>query len=196
MRRREFLGLLGGAAALAARSACAAARAHASHWRAHAHDSRRAGRAGPPCGVPARDAGGGLEGRPQPADRNPLERRRCRAPAQKCGGARRAQPGRNPGRARPDRGDAAAGEPHRADRVRADRRSGWLRRRQQHVATGRQRHRLPPVRLRPERKMARAAQGGRAAGQARGRPPRILEPAPGPGSGLSSRPSRGRPGWS
>ena len=35
MRRREFITLLGGVAALAARGAGAAAGADAAHWRAH-----------------------------------------------------------------------------------------------------------------------------------------------------------------
>ena len=34
MKRREFITLLGGAAAMAARGACAAGRAHAAHRRA------------------------------------------------------------------------------------------------------------------------------------------------------------------
>ena len=42
----------------------------------------------------------GWDGRPQRADRHPLERRRSRAPAQRRGGIGRARPGRHPGRRR------------------------------------------------------------------------------------------------
>ena len=44
MKRREFITLLGGAAAVAARSARAAGRADAAGRRADVHDARRAGR--------------------------------------------------------------------------------------------------------------------------------------------------------
>ena len=47
MRRREFITLLGGAAALAARGARAAARADAAHRRAHGPSRGRSGRTGP-----------------------------------------------------------------------------------------------------------------------------------------------------
>ena len=53
MRRREFITLLGGAAALAARGARAAGRAGAAHRRAHARSRGRCGISGPHRGVPA-----------------------------------------------------------------------------------------------------------------------------------------------
>ena len=49
---------------------------------------------------------------------------------------------------------------------------------------------------RSERKMARAAQGGRAAGLASGRIPRFRHHRLGLANGLSSRPSRAQTGWS
>ena len=57
-----------------------------------------------------------------------------------------------------DCGVAATGNPHRADRIRAGRRSGrrWLRR--EPGAAGRQRHRFYLLRIRHEREMAGAAQ--------------------------------------
>ena len=82
----------------------------------------------PRRGIPARTAGGGLGGRPQFADREPLERRRCRAPAQECGGIGRTQPRRRswPAPARP-LSTLQQASTHRADRVRAGHRSGRLR---------------------------------------------------------------------
>ena len=53
MRRREFITLLGGAAALAARGARAAGRADAAHRRAPARSRGRSGISGPPRGVPS-----------------------------------------------------------------------------------------------------------------------------------------------
>ena len=51
-----------------------------------------------------------------------------------------------------NRGAVAAGDPHRADRVRAGRRSGRRRFRREPGAAGRQRHRVYCVRIRPERR--------------------------------------------
>ena len=62
-----------------------------------------------------------------------------------------------------ERGAVAAGDPHRADRVRAGHRSGRRRLCREPGAAGRQRHRVHPVRIRHEREMAGAAQGDRAA---------------------------------
>ena len=74
MKRREFISLLGGAAALAARGARAAGRADAAHWHAHARSRRRCGISSPRWGVPAGPAAIGLDHRPQCADRYPLGR--------------------------------------------------------------------------------------------------------------------------
>ena len=139
-------------AAAANRRARAGARA--ARRRAHACGLRRTGSAAPRRGVPARTAGSGLGGRPQRADRHPLERGRCRAPAQRCGGIGRARPGRHPGRCRRDHSGAATGEPHRADRVRPRPRPGRRRLCREPGAARRQRHRLYPVRIQLEREMA------------------------------------------
>jgi hypothetical protein len=56
-------------------------------------------------------------------------------------------------------GAAAAGDPHRADRVPARRRSGRCRPRRQPGPAGRQRHWFPVVRIRHEREMAGVAHG-------------------------------------
>ena len=74
---------------------------------------------GPHRGVPAGAAAIGLDRRPQRADRLSLGRGRCRAHSQICGGIGRARAGRHPGRRRPAVAAVAAGDPHRADRVRA-----------------------------------------------------------------------------
>ena len=63
-------------------------------------------------------------------------------------------------------------------------------------AAGRQRHRLPPVRIRPERKMAGAAQGDRTAGQACGRAAGIRYQRLGRTVGRDPGVSHVRPGWS
>ena len=127
---------------MAARGAGAAARADAAHRRAHEPGRGRSGRTGPHRGVPAGAAGIGL-------DRS----------AATCGstiaGARAmptafANTRRNWSRSRRTSSwpgsatvaAAAAGNPHRADRVRARRRSGRRRLRRQPGAAGRQRHRF------------------------------------------------------
>ena len=118
MRRREFITLLGGAAALAARGA-----------RAAAERMRRIGvlmtvAADDPEGQ-ARIAAflqglqqlGWTDGRNVRIDYS-LGRGRCRRRSQIRGGIGRARAGRHPGRWQRDRGGVAAGDPHRADRVR------------------------------------------------------------------------------
>ena len=60
------------------------------------------------------------------------------------------------------RGGVAAGDPHRADRVRQCRRPGRRRLCREPGTAGRQRHRFYAVRIQHERKMAGAAQGDRA----------------------------------
>ena len=62
--------------------------------------------------------------------------------AQIRGGIGRARAGCHPGQWPRDRGGVAAGDPHRADRVRDCHRSGRRRLRRQPGAAGRQRHRL------------------------------------------------------
>ena len=86
-----------------------------------------------------------------------------------------------------DRGAVAAGDPHRADRVRSRRRSGRRRLRRKPGAAGRQRHRLHRLRIRHEREMAGTAQRDRAGRDASGGPsgPRQL-----PRDSASSPPSR------
>ena len=86
-----------------------------------------------------------------------------------------------------DRGAVAAGDPHRADRVRDRRRSGRRRLRRQPGAAGRQRHRLHAVRIQLEREMAGAAQADRAGRDASGGPS-------GSRHSLRHRPVRRHPG--
>ena len=69
----------------------------------------------------------------------------CRRHSQTRGGIGRARAGRHSGPWRRGRGAVAAGDPHRADRVPGRRRSGRRRLRRQLGAAGRQRHRFHAV---------------------------------------------------
>ena len=144
MRRREFITLLGGAAAawpLAARAQQAERmRRIGVLMPAAADDAEFQARIG---GVPA-GAGSNWAG---PIGRNVrIDIRWAGANAdrhsQTRGGTGRARAGRHPGPWQPDRRAVAAGDPHGADRVPACRRSGRRRLRRQPGAAGRQRHRL------------------------------------------------------
>ena len=154
---------------MAARGAGAAGRAGAAHRRAHVLDRRRCGRTGPPRGVRTGAEAIGLERRPQPAHRHPLGHGRRHSQAR--GGIGRARAGRPRGCDRHrNRGAVAAGDPHRADRVRDCHRPGRRRFRREPGTAGRQRDRVHDLRIQHERKMAGAAQGDRAPRDAGGGP--------------------------
>ena len=96
---------------------------------------------------------------------------------------------------RRDRGAVAAGDPHRADRVRA-----WssIRSAPASSRAWRGRAATPPasrVRIRHEREMAGAAQGDRAGRDASRRSFGIRRSPPGSASSAQSRPWRRRSGW-
>ena len=83
----------------------------------------------------------------------------------------------------------APGNPHRADRVRAGDRSGRLRLRPKPGAAGRQHHRLHQIRILDRDEMAGDAQADRAARDARGGP---LQPGDGAIRRIRSAADRGR----
>ena len=93
------------------------------------------------------------------------------------------------------RGAVAAGDPHRADRVRDRPRSGRRRLCRKPGAAGRQRHRLYAVRIQLEREMAGTAQADRAGRDASGGPSGSRHSPTGSASSPSSSPWRRRSGW-
>src|SRR3984893_11686085 len=110
---------------MAARGARAAAGGEAAaHRHPYEPDRGRSGRTDPHRGVRTRPAGIGLDCRWQPAAEHPLGRGRSRPLSQIRGGIGRTLARRHRRHRRLDRGDVAAGEPHRADRVRDDDRPG------------------------------------------------------------------------
>ena len=168
MRRREFIGLLGGAAAwpLAARAQQGERMRRIGVLMFTTPDEPESQARITALAQGLQEAG--WSRRPQPPDRYALEQRRPRAPASRCA--------RNWSLSVRDVLVAGVGpttatlqqiDPHVADRDGPGRRSGRLRLHQEHGAAGRQHHRLHTVRIQPGRQMVRAAQGGRAASCAR-----------------------------
>ena len=112
-------------------------------------------------------AGARLDRRPKSADRLPLGRRQSR---HACANTRRNWSRSRRTSSWPRAASmwaAAAGHPHRADRVRPGRRPGRRRLCGEPGAPGRQRHRLQPVRIRHQRQMAGAARRSHRASCAR-----------------------------
>ncbi len=157
---------------VAAGGAGAASRPHAAHRGDHLVELGRSGRAGAQHGIPAGTAAIGLDRRPQHPDRPSLGRGRCRQLPEIRGGAGRARARCHPRLGHRDGGTLVAGDAHRADRIRAGRRSGRGGLRRKPGAARWQRDRIHAVRIRLEREMARAAQGDRPARDASGGPSR------------------------
>jgi len=153
---------------MAARGARAADAADPAHRRAHVYDSGRCGRTGPHRRVPEGAAAMGLGCPRQRADRHALGCGRCRPHSQIRGGAGCARARRHPGQWRCGRGAVATADPHSADRVHVDPRSGRRGLRRKSGATGRQRHRFHFDRIRHEWEMAGTAERDRAPRDASG----------------------------
>ena len=143
MRRREFTTALAGVASSLAvgRSRCVRSRPSAA---ARRRDPRlgceRSRRTGSHRRVHASAATIGLDRRPQypnPSSLSPTVTPTARAPTRRIG---RARARRRADQWRLDHGTCAAGDPHRAGRVRGSRRSGRRRLRREPGAARRQRH--------------------------------------------------------
>ena len=181
---------------MAAHGARAAGRAGATGWCPHAVRCRRCGRTGPPDGLRARPAAGGLVRRPKPPHRLSLGRRQGRHHAQIRSRTGRACTRGHPGQY--ERGGIciAAGNSHHSDRVRGCCRCcrRWLCR--EPGAARRQRHWLYRLGICHEREMAGAAQRDRAARDAGGSASRFCHSSRARASSAQSRPWRHRWAWS
>ena len=123
MKRRQFIALLGGAAIAAPLAARAQERVRRVGVLMHTAADEPEAQARFAAFLQGLQEAGWAVGRNVRIDTR-WSAGDHRAPAQGCGGIGRARPGRDPGRRRRDHGGAATGDPHRADRVRARRRSG------------------------------------------------------------------------
>ena len=179
MKRREFITLIGGAAVSSVSrpyAALAQERVRRIGVVPHTHRGRRARGAKLRRGVPAEPAGGRLDRWTQSSHRSALERRQRGAQAPPRPGAGGAFARCDAGCQQSRRNGHAAGHSHGADRVRAIDRSDWQRSHREPLPARRQRHWLHPVRIRPERQAAGAAQGDRPRNQARGSVARSGQP--------------------
>ena len=195
MRRREFIAGLGGAAAHAARRARAASACGASAC--SSTRGRRPGAQSSCRGIPAGHAGGRLDVEAAMfaidmrwAAANAERRRRHAAELaalspdvhRGCRQSRRRSRCGRPTRTVP----IVFAQSHRSGRQRSHREPG---------PAGRQRHRLHPVRIRPERQVAGAAQGDRARARRASACCAIRPTPPGSASGRTSRPRAAARRW-
>ena len=192
LKRREFITLLGGAAARGRSGARAAARASAAHRRAHEFGRGRSRRTGRNAGIRCRRCGIGLDRRPKHADRKSLDCGDAERIRRYAGRIGRACAGRHVGHRRGGHGGIAAGNPHGADRIRARSRSGRCRLRRELRAAGRQCDRIYAVRIRHEREMAGTAQRDRPSVMRAGV---IRDASQPPGSASSPEFRLWRPRW-
>ena len=154
MKRREFITLLGGAAAawpLAARAQQAERVRRIGVLMNTAADDPE-GQARKTAFVQALQQFGWTDGRNGRIEYS-LGHRRHQHP-QIRGGTGRACPGRHRGRRERSHGRIATDDPHRADHIRDYHRPGRCRLRREPGTAGRQRHRIQPVRIRAQRQMA------------------------------------------